>query len=325
MNYERIESNQNDEEIEISALNTTDQQQPALNLNPPINRSTSVKLLPFYIVLFLMLLIGVVSYISLKHDNEVKYIQLSSELLDLKTKLFQLQVDTNNNFQSIQTDTANLKIIETNFQNSTNLNFALTSKQTNKLSNMFSDQNQTVTTHLKEITANLNVHDVLLTRLSNKTSNADVLDQLSATKKEVSNQLLTVKKNVDTSLDLVQNNITNQLTKNKEVLFKTQNSIKSQLDSNMLIIDNSVKTTKANLENVQNNVTIKIDLLENKIKKNVIELNQAVDAAQETIQSEVKVVRDNIQQYVANTNKKFDTENDFVKYQVAGFCYYFYY
>ena len=37
-----------------------------------------------------------------------------------------------------------------------------------------------------------------------------------------------------------------------------------------------------------------------------------------TIHEEVKAVQDSIEEYVAFTDKKFASENDFVRYQLAG-------
>jgi hypothetical protein len=39
---------------------------------------------------------------------------------------------------------------------------------------------------------------------------------------------------------------------------------------------------------------------------------------QATIHEEVKAVQDSIEEYVAFTDKKFASENDFVRYQLAG-------
>ena len=48
------------------------------------------------------------------------------------------------------------------------------------------------------------------------------------------------------------------------------------------------------------------------------DLNAQVETAKITIHHEVEAVQASIEEYVAFTDKKFASENDFVRYQLAG-------
>lgn len=117
-----------------------------------------------------------------------------------------------------------------------------------------------------------------INRLSNGTSNADVLDKLEETQHIIDAKLLSSQHDVSVAISEAKQNVS----------------------GNLRYVKNLVEDTSILLEKVQRNVTM-----------------QVTDASI-TIRNEVQGVRDNIAEYVAFSNQQFAAENDFVKYQLAG-------
>ncbi len=143
-------------------------------------------------------------------------------------------------------------------------------------------------------------HDRMLVRLSNGTSNADVLDRLEETKMAVANQMANTQYHVDQKLMGAQRNVT------------------EMLGSKVHEMQNVVSKATTNINEMERNITGRLNRMSEQLSVTVDEVNHSVADAQETISDEVESVRENIRQYVAITNQQFAAENDFVKYQLAG-------
>ena len=149
--------------------------------------------------------------------------------------------------------------------------------------------------------------DGIVQRLSNRTTNADVLEQLQITSSKVSQDL------ASTTL-----NVTLQLAANEQHMRQAQTTVRQQLDDAMMSMKDAVLRATSRIYEVQSNVTNQLALMSRTLEVTVSNINEAVDAAEDTIHKEVQVVQENIEQYVAVTNKQFAAEDDFVKYQLAG-------
>jgi len=149
--------------------------------------------------------------------------------------------------------------------------------------------------------------DGTLTRLTNHTSNAEVLDRLKQTRVEIDGELTKTKSDVNVALDVTRRNISRTLKDNQAKMQQTELSLREV-----------VHQAKSEINVVQNNVTQQLAGMSRTLQKTVEGVKESVDSAQVTIHNEVKIVQDNIEQYVAFTNKQFAAEDDFVKYQLAG-------
>lgn len=161
-------------------------------------------------------------------------------------------------------------------------------------------------------------HDKALIRLSNGTSNADVLDTLQRTKNQVYSALNSTVSEISNSLHQTQQEVSVQLQQSAEQLQSTQKAVGLHLNDTVLTVRAVVQNATAHIHEVQRNVTGQLDGMSVRLSTTVQELSQSVQRAQDTIHEEVNVVQANIEQYVAITNKQFAAENDFVRYQIAG-------
>lgn len=160
---------------------------------------------------------------------------------------------------------------------------------------------------LEEHDAKLDAVVKTLNRLTNRTSNAEVLDSLHQTKHQLETELFATKTEVSAQLLQQTYNVTTKMRENQQRLQQTEDEIHQV-----------VRKASAEIHSIQANVTDQLGLMKRNLETTASELNDAVDGAQATIHSEVKLVQDNIEQYVAITNSHFAAEDDFVKYQLAG-------
>jgi ferritin-like protein len=161
-------------------------------------------------------------------------------------------------------------------------------------------QNKTTSQNLRTIWSTVDEHEHELIRLSNGTSNADVLDKLEETKLNVFHQLTFTQANVD------------------KKLVDAQHNVSLMLDSKVHEMQHVVSKATNNINEMEKNITSRLNSISSKLTATVDEVSHSVADAQETISVEVESVRENIRQYVAVTNQQFAAENDFVKYELAG-------
>jgi len=162
-----------------------------------------------------------------------------------------------------------------------------------------------------------------LIRLSNGTSNADVLDRLRETRDEVRHSLQKEHAEVFGAMQRSARNLSESLDHSKQQLAATQAHVETSLNQTVAYMQTVVGTASVHIKQIQDNVTRDIDDMTDKVHKIVTKLGDNVKVAEDTIRQEVQGVQDKIEQYVIVTNKQFAAENDFVKYQLAGECFYF--
>ena len=146
-----------------------------------------------------------------------------------------------------------------------------------------------------------------MNRLSNRTTNADVLDRLAETHTMVLQELNGTKLAIN-----------QQMLDNKASLAQTQVNIKDQMDATQTHINDVINDAETHLGEVQLNMTDKISLMGASVDKAVKKLDIDVSAAEARIHDDVNVLQKNMEKYVTLTNKQFEQEDDFVKYQLAG-------
>lgn len=129
------------------------------------------------------------------------------------------------------------------------------------------DNNKTseLQNQLSSLSIELSAHDGILIRLTNRTTNADVLDELHTTKTYISEQLAVTKDDVTAKLS----------------------STEKKLNSVVLGATTSIQAA-------QRNVTLQLSAMEVSLAATVGTLNQAVESAKATIRDEMATVQENI-------------------------------
>lgn len=210
------------------------------------------------------------------------------------TKELQSQVGLlKNNIMSLETELSSLRL-----------------KSSLEIGSLSDDVIRIETNYTRQITGldgRLISIDNTLSRLTNRTSNADVLDELHKTKYQIQGEMNKAKSDVSTALELTTANVTRKLHENQLKMQQTEISLR-----------NVVHQATSEIQLVQSNVTEQLAVMSRNLESTVEGVRTTVDSAQATIHNEVKMVQDNIEQYVAITNKQFAAEDDFVKYQLAG-------
>ena len=160
-----------------------------------------------------------------------------------------------------------------------------------KLADRLVFDNRNVTAHITSILGELGIHQAVLDRLSNGTSNADVLDKLKLTEANVAMELTEVKGDVVDSLNKSKQMIYNQLTSNMEEMENTKKEIESQMKATQKKMKSVLTETTSNIYEVEKNVTVQLDTMESQLGATSSALDMSVMNAQLTIKAEVQNVR----------------------------------
>lgn len=259
------------------------------SLPPPIRRRKKVccstEMCLFLLSYLALILVGGLVYRDLKRSQmreAVKLENMESNILDLQERYDRLSI-------AFDEYKKNELAIETTFQNDVNI-----------LSNTVA------------------AHSVIVNRLSNMTTNADVLDKLKETSERIDLALTATKSDVSQALEETRLNVTYNLAMTSRELRATQEKVQGELSTTLETLNEVVVDATTNIHQVQNNVTLQLASMTDTLDVTVEHINELVQHAQETIHQEVAGVKANIDEYVAVTNKQFAAENDFVKYQLAG-------
>ena len=257
---------------------------------------------------FLLLLLGSV-YLKIEADQ--RYNELLSNYMELKAQVEEVESNNNARYTKMRNEFDVLQSQEIIFESSTH-------NQLNDIGKRVALQNSTATVEFNSLWSTVNNHDEQLVRLSNGTSNADVLDKLKETKEAVSSELQTTKTVISTELIRARTNVTLQLQQSRLEFQQTQIEVNQHLDSTVQKMRKAVNDATSNIYLVQQNVTNQMNYIGMQLAHTVQELSDNVEEAQQLINEEVNHVKGDIEQYVAFTNKQFAAENAFVKYQLAG-------
>lgn len=267
---------------------------------------TNIKL-PNYLWIFVfgaLLITSMIFTNVLKTQQDKKISDLSSQLMMLNEKFDKYQISTQEDLDKYRVQFQELweesNSIKTNVKNEiislgTNISYIYASQQ--KSYNLVS-----------QLTEKVADHNEMLIKLLNRTSNAEVLDKLEETKFSLLDEMKNTKLDVSSNLERTSFNVSRQLDKTH-----------TELEKSVQQMQGVVHDAEYHIYDVQYNVTEKLNQMSLALNDTVSNLNIAVAVAQATIHDEVLVVKDKIEEYVLATNVKFAAENDFVKYQLAGF------
>jgi hypothetical protein len=252
---------------------------------------------PFLLLLLsLSLFLGILT-LWIRVDSDRKYHDMQIELFAMHSRLDAVESQSNARFYLLEQKELTLE--------------AVTDKKIHDLDTNYSK-------HFSSLSSIVDSHEKELVRLSNGTTNADVLDKLKATKEEVGSALEETKEEVSNSLQTVQRNVSEQVAASQRALDSTQQAVSQHLNATLGTVNKVVYEATSHIHEVRHNVSVQLEGMNQQLSRTVAQLSDAVDSAQDTIRSEVNVVQASIEQYVAITNKQFAAENDFVKYQIAG-------
>lgn len=150
-------------------------------------------------------------------------------------------------------------------------------------------------------------HEQELVRLSNRTTNADVLDELNKVRAHVDDSLHNTVLTLEAEVDAMRTNITEQLTASRE-----------EMESISAHVGKVVDKASRHMKSMQDSVALQLFNTSAALNATLETVNSVVRDAKLNIHSQVKDIQSKINAYVAFSNKQFAAENDFVKYQLAG-------
>ena len=160
---------------------------------------------------------------------------------------------------------------------------------------------------LSNITA---IHEKMLIRFTNRTTNADVLDELHTVKDELNQRMVQTSLDIEKDMVLINHNVSKQLLHSK----KEENNVLKHAHT---VVNNASDT----IHGIQSDMLDQMVTMSVTLNTTLSSVTSIVDKAKDNIQNQVADVQSNINAYVAFSNKQFAAENDFVKYQLAGMFY----
>lgn len=253
-----------------------------------------------------VMVINYITYLTLKHqmdNNSNRIFSLTDRIESIKNDLTDLRTKSAMKFESLKNDLIALDTREDSLDSFTHTQFSTLSDNFSALN----EQQTAVHSEVSVIGNQINEHDKLLAKLSNRTSNAEVLDKLKETKLTVFSELDHTKLLVADALDKSNRNVSKGLQQTH-----------TELNSTVSYMKNVIAAATVEIFSIQSEVNGHLSDIEKNLKTTVADLNLAVDSAKETISTQVLGVKEEIQQYVAVTNKQFAAENDFVIHQLSG-------
>lgn len=129
------------------------------------------------------------------------------------------------------------------------------------------------------------------------------------------NELISMKKENANERNEI-HSLQQQIEAQKTVVARFNNTVtNADIQEQMIVLRNSLKDTEGSLHN---EIQIMEASVGEKLDQTVTELDQTVTMAEQNIHAEVKMVQGSVEQYKNQTQDQFSTENDFMKYQLAG-------
>ena len=158
----------------------------------------------------------------------------------------------------------------------------------------------------------------IITRLDNRTTNADVLEQLKVTYGRMQGDMSQVKDKVDLALKQTQLDINAQLKSNNKAFETAQNKATIALHDTENHVKGIIEEANEHIFFMQSNVTAQMGQMQGFVDSSVERLNADVSVAEAKIAKDVQILQENVDKYVDITNKQFAQEDDFVRFQLAG-------
>lgn len=171
--------------------------------------------------------------------------------------------------------------------------------------------------------------------VANKAVTAVRLVQANVTQQLEHNtaQLESVVEITKVAVEAAQRNFTANLARSRQELSdamhdtdiaiaSAENNVTAKLNKSAIEFKAAVTTATHQLDVIQHNVSLSLSLMSGTLRATSADLNAQVETAKITIHQEVEAVQASIEEYVAFTDRKFASENDFVRYQLAGTLHY---
>lgn len=218
--------------------------------SPIDNRWSKVQLwLSFVSALALL-----IAVLWVKLDSDLRIQNLELQLVDARSRLDALESDSQAKFFVVEDTINSLQQKE----------LSLIS-YTSQLNATVAQQNRSQSMQLQMISTQLATHDQAIVRLSNGTSNADVLDKLKMTKEDIDRQLA-----------ITQSNVSSLLQENAQRLETTQQEVSKSLNTTMASVRVAVGDATRHIHEVQRNVTGQLNGMSEYLANTVKELSGAV-------------------------------------------------
>jgi hypothetical protein len=163
-------------------------------------------------------------------------------------------------------------------------------------------------------------HQSQIFRLSNGTSNADVLDRLKETRTDVQTRLEREHAEVFSLVDQTRRDVAQQLEINKALLSETEQHVAASLNQTLSYTQAAVGKASAEMYAAQANVTVALAHMTTTVQAKVYDVADKVTRAGGTIHEEVQRVQQEISQSITIMHNQLSAEDDFVLIQLAGTC-----
>jgi len=157
-----------------------------------------------------------------------------------------------------------------------------------------------------------------VTRLSNRTTNADVIDRLQGTQDALNAQMHKQSASVTLQLQQAQTDMQSQLSKTRTELNETQTAVTSKMKTTLGAVDSLIAQANTDVKAAQTDIAAKLKAMQDLLANTLLRINSDISVAEGKINKDVELLQANVDAYVEVTNKQFAQEDDFVKYQLAG-------
>ena len=142
--------------------------------------------------------------------------------------------------------------------------------------------------------------------------------ELKSTVETTNAAVRAAQRNINASLALNREELRQAMISTDAEIIEAENNVTRKLAQSTAEFKAYVATATDQIQLVQNNVTQSLAQMSGALEATAAGLNLQVASAESQIHDEVQAVQAAIEDYVAFTNKKFASENDFVRYQLAG-------
>ena len=176
------------------------------------------------------------------------YQENDTRLIGLENELARLREDYDKRFNTLTLNISRLAVTEQTYE----------SKTQSTIKRLY--------THIDDINSNLEYQEHQLIRLSNGTSNADVLDKLIETKQEVAHHLEKEHQQVLLALQESNYTVTNRLLKSSEEMKQTKQKVDKSLNETVSYMQEVVGIASVHIRSIQQNVSREMDAVTTKVQ-----------------------------------------------------------
>eukprot|EP01038_Epipyxis_sp_PR26KG_P008185 gene8185-11073_t len=268
----------------------------------------------FHVLTDIFLLVLTVVAGTLVYDMNNRLSLTNKELANVHVKLLQLEIISNNNIQSLDYNLKSLQTYTYLFKNDT-------FEEVSSLHKQLENNNKTFSHYFTDIFIGLNEHSLSLTKLLNGTSNAEVLDQLQATKTIIDHKLVAAKLDMKASLNDTIDSVhsvlaeslsvvSSQIESNNIAILQTQQTVANQLNKTVTSMNEVVNE---NARNVANQIELTGKELEKTQTQVKLQLNNTVLSMHEVAlvtTNKMNIIQQNFTSQIYELNTELATTVD---------------